>query len=170
VRELTWDTGSLLSEGFSWNPVGIILVRRGGYAVGLAEAGRLVASKVGRRHVQGRTAAGGWSQQRFARRRANQADELVEAVAGHASRILVGEAPGIPGRAGIPAALILGGDRAMCAAVLAERELAPLAELPRRELPDLPDPNAKVLARALWRGRAVWVTGSTAGLTDADCS
>ena len=34
---------------------------------------RRTAHKVGTRHVQSRTAAGGWSQQRYARRRANQA-------------------------------------------------------------------------------------------------
>ena len=40
---------------------------------GVAEGDRLVASKVDSYYVQGRTAAGGWSQQRFARRRENQA-------------------------------------------------------------------------------------------------
>jgi peptide subunit release factor 1 (eRF1) len=39
----------------------------------VADGGRLTASKVDRQYVQGRTAAGGWSQQRFARRRDNQA-------------------------------------------------------------------------------------------------
>src|SRR5262245_53744623 len=53
--------------------VGLLLVRRGGFAVGVAEGARLLASKVGTRYVQGKTKAGGWSQQRYARRRDAQA-------------------------------------------------------------------------------------------------
>src|SRR6266511_3002884 len=60
--------------------LGLLLVRRGGFAVGVATGTELVASKVDSRYVQSRTAAGGWSQQRFARRRENQAKALVEAV------------------------------------------------------------------------------------------
>ena len=67
--------------------IGAVLVRRGGYSVAVVSGGTVLASKTGTRHVQSRTAAGGWSQQRFARRRANQADALVEAVAEHAARI-----------------------------------------------------------------------------------
>ena len=59
--------------------------------------------------MQSRTAAGGWSQQRFARRRANQADELVRAAAEHAVRLLTGIR--VEG-------LVLGGDRALVAALL----------------------------------------------------
>ena len=62
---------------FDHDPLAVVLVRRGGYAVGVASGDRLTAHKVGTRYVQSRTAAGGWSQQRFARRRANQADGLV---------------------------------------------------------------------------------------------
>ena len=146
-------------ERFDQDPLGLVLVRRGGYAVGLATGGRLAATKVGTRHVQSRTAAGGWSQQRFARRRAGQADVLVDAVAGHALAVLLG---GVPSPAtdapGLPRALVVGGDRSLAAAVLSDPRLKALSGLPRRELYDLPDPNRKVLERALWRGRAVRVT------------
>lgn len=74
---------------FDHDPLGVILVRRGGYAVGRVRGGKLLLHKVGTRYVQSRTAAGGWSQQRYARRRDNQADELVGAVVEHAARILV---------------------------------------------------------------------------------
>src|SRR5712671_3453956 len=49
--------------------VGVLLVRLGGYAAGVFTGAppRLVASKVGSRLVHGRSAAGGQSQQRFAR-------------------------------------------------------------------------------------------------------
>jgi hypothetical protein len=136
-------------DDFVHDPLGVLLVRRGGYAVGLAYGTTFSASKVGTRHVQSRTAAGGWSQQRFARRRGNQADELVRAVAEHALRILP---------RGIPAGLVVGGDKAMVRAVLDDPRLAHLEALPRRALYDLPDPRRKVLEEALRRGRAVRVT------------
>ena len=136
-------------EGFAHDPLALLLIRRGGYAVGLARGAALVESKVGTRHVQSRTAAGGWSQQRFARRRGNQADELVRAVAEHTLRILP---------RGIPAGLVVGGDKALVRAVLDDPRLAHLDALPRRELYDLPDPRRSVLEDALRRGRAVRVT------------
>ena len=134
---------------FDHDPLAVVLVRRGGYAVGVASGTRLSAHKVGTRYVQSRTAAGGWSQQRFARRRANQADELVGAAADHAVRLLTGIRP---------AGLVLGGDRALVSALLDDERLAALRDLPRRELYDLPDPRLSVLERALERGRAVRVT------------
>jgi hypothetical protein len=99
--------------------------------------------------VQSRTAAGGWSQQRFARRRANQADGLVDAAAEHAVRLLTGIRP---------AGVVLGGDKALVAALLDDDRLAGLRDLPRRELYDLPDPRLDVLRRAVERGRAARVT------------
>ena len=69
---------------------GVLLVRKGGFAVARLRAAAIVASKVGKRHVQGRTKAGGWSQQRFARRRDNQARAALEAADEHAARILAG--------------------------------------------------------------------------------
>ena len=197
------DGATARFERFGHVPLGLVLVRRGGYAVGLAApvdgpgkpAGTrprgastrdhgemspkegqkppgsrpvvLVASKVGTRHVQSRTAAGGWSQQRFARRRGNQADALVEAVAGHALRILLGgDASPRRGAPGIPRGLVIGGDRALVAQVLEETGLRALGDLPRRELYDLPDPKRAILEEALRRGRAVRVTLSEPDSTD----
>lgn len=137
------------TERFDHTPLAVVLVRRGGYAVGLAEGAAYTTSKVGTRHVQSRTAAGGWSQQRFARRRGNQADELVRAVADHAARLLLSP---------LPAGLVVGGDKALVRDVLADPRLALLGDLPRRELYDLPDPRRSVLEDALRRGRAVRVT------------
>jgi hypothetical protein len=70
--------------------VGVLLVRRGGYAVGVFDGTELAASKTGSSYVQGSTKAGGWSQQRFARRRANQARAAFEAAADAAGRGLAG--------------------------------------------------------------------------------
>ncbi len=143
---------------FLHDPLGVVLVRRGGYAVGLARDGRFLATKVGTRYVQSRTAAGGWSQHRFARRRDNQADALADAVAAHALRILLGdnESPG-PGARDVPRGLVVGGDRTLVSQVLADSRLRALADRPRRELYDLPDPRRDVLDRALERGRAVHI-------------
>lgn len=120
-------------------PFGAVLIRRAGYAVGLFEGTELVGRKVGSRHIHGRTAAGGWSQQRYARRRANQADEIVEACAGAADRILAGAS------AGPPPFLVTGGDRPLVAAVLAG--VAPaLAALPVAAHLGIGTPDAAVLA------------------------
>ncbi|MGA9747743.1 MAG: acVLRF1 family peptidyl-tRNA hydrolase [Nocardioides sp.] len=99
------------SEPLLW---GVLLVRKGGFAVALLDGEQVLASKVGQRHVQGRTKAGGQSQQRFARRRDNQARQAYEAAADHAHRILVGEA------ARPPEVLVCGGDHAAVDAVLAD--------------------------------------------------
>jgi hypothetical protein len=68
--------------------IGLLLVRIGGHSVGIAYHGRIEVSRTDRRLVQGRTAAGGWSQQRFARRRAGQARQALHAAATDAFEIL----------------------------------------------------------------------------------
>lgn len=52
--------------------LGVLLLRMGGYSVGLFKGQRLVASKTGTRYVKGRHSAGGTSQSRFARVREKQ--------------------------------------------------------------------------------------------------
>ena len=158
LRAMAADGASIVATPFTYDPLGVVLVRRGGYAVGVVRGGLLASHKVGARHVQSRTAAGGWSQQRFARRREKQAQELVAAVVGHARRVLLGddESPRV-GADGIPLGLVVGGDRTLVAEVLAAHALRALAGLPRRELPDLPDPGRQVLEEAVRRGRAVRV-------------
>lgn len=127
----------------------LVLIRRGGYAVAHVDGSTLVAHKVGTRHVQSRTAAGGWSQRRFARRRGNQADELVRAVTEHFVRI-------VP--AGIPTGLVVGGDRTLVGEVLDDPRLAWLGELPRREFADIGDPRRAVLDEVVRRARSVRVS------------
>jgi len=119
--------------------LGLVLIRRGGYSVAVVGGGAVLASKTGTRHVQSRTAAGGWSQQRFARRRANQADALVEAVAEHAARIFADHRVEY---------LAAGGDRTLAEQVLAEPVLKRYAALARLPFLDVPDPRAAVLKRA----------------------
>ena len=116
----------------------VVLVRRGRWAVGVFDGDELVVSKVDARQVQGRTAAGGWSQQRFARRRGNQTDAVVEHAAETAARVLLPHAASVEG-------LFRGGDRGLVDAVLADPRLRPLAAL-RREPPlDVGEPTKAVL-------------------------
>ena len=69
--------------------VGVLLVRLGGYAAGVFTGypPALQDAKVGSRLVHGRSAAGGWSQHRFARRREKQANEALDAAADAAAAI-----------------------------------------------------------------------------------
>ena len=116
----------------------VLLIRRNGYAVAQMTAGRVTASKVGSAYVQGRTAAGGWSQQRFARRRDQQVQGLLGSAAEVASRIL------IPVQAQF---LVTGGDRDLIERLLAHSRLASLASLPRGPHLEVGDPrNDDVIA------------------------
>src|SRR2546421_10327739 len=68
--------------------VAALLVRLGGYAVGVFEGERLVASKVGTRFVKGRHKKGGSSANRFRRRREEQARALLDDAAETFERVL----------------------------------------------------------------------------------
>ncbi len=140
--------------------VGVLLVRRGGYACALIEDGAVAASKVGSRYVQSRTAAGGWSQQRFARRRANQADGLVGAAAESAIRILLGARPSPSGR---PDWLVTGGDRPLVEQALADPRLRALARLPRGPQLAIGDPKQDLVDRLPALLRQVSITLSDTG-------
>src|SRR5262249_42820370 len=123
-------------EPIEW---GLLLVRKGGFAVAAGTTPEPDRTKVGRRHVQGRSKAGGWSQQRFARRRDNQARQAYEAAAEHAYRILLHD--------GDPTAVVCGGDRSAVDAVLSEPRLSVLTGRITEPWLAVPDPSAQVLAR-----------------------
>lgn len=142
---------SLVDHALVDRRLGLLLIRRGGYAAGIFDAGTLVMSKVGSRYVQGRTAAGGQSQQRFARRRDNQAAALVGSAVEVAARILAPEVRSL-------AALVTGGDRPLIASALADPRLAKLAALPRGRWLTVGDPRLKVLLEAGENARAVRIT------------
>jgi peptide subunit release factor 1 (eRF1) len=120
---------------------GVLLVRKGGFAVARLAGDRFVESKVGQRHVQGRTKAGGQSQQRFARRRDNQARQAYEAAADHAARILAADA------VGTALLTVTGGDHAAVDEVLADHRLRHLRVV--GPLLDVPDPKRGVLEQAV---------------------
>ena len=121
--------------------VGVLLVRLGGYAAGVFSGSppRLVDSKTGSRPVHGRSAAGGWSQQRFARRRENQAATALRAAADAAAEVF--------GRYGPDRldAVVLGGDKRSAAGLADDARLEKyLAKATGRFL-TVPDPRLAVL-------------------------
>jgi len=118
---------------------GVLLVRKGGFAIARLRGEEVVESKVGQRHVQGRSKAGGQSQQRFSRRRDNQARAAYEAAAGHAERILTGQLT----------ALVCGGDRTAVEQVLEDPRLQHLTRVRVDPWLAVPDPRRAVLEQAV---------------------
>ena len=139
-----------VADALAERGVGVVLVRLGGHAAGVAVGRRLVVSKVGSRQVHGRSAAGGWSQQRFARRREGQVRVALDAAAQTVADVLLPHA-------GTLEAVVAGGERTSVDAVLAARRLAPLRDLVRGRLLDVPDPRQKVLETAPDLLRRVWI-------------
>lgn len=137
-------TGDLGEHVLRERRVGVLLVRRGGHAAGLFDGSRLIASKVGSSYVQGATKAGGWSQQRFARRRANQASAAFAEATEAAVRVL--------GDAKVDA-LVAGGDRDAVRTVLTDRRLTHLS--PVGPWLTVKDPKLRVLADMPEQFRAV---------------
>jgi hypothetical protein len=137
---------ALLGHLASVGPLGLILVRGGAHSVGVAVDGVVARSSTDRAYLQGRTAAGGWSQQRFARRRGNQRAASLADAADTAVRVLLPEHL---------AGLVLGGDRVALADVLADPRLAPLAALPTRTFADVPEPRRAVLDDVATRSLSV---------------
>jgi hypothetical protein len=153
--------------------VGVLLVRLGGYAAGVFTGypPALGAAKVGSRPVHGRSAAGGWSQHRFARRREKQANEALSAAADAAVLIFGGGAGGqkgggaAAGRRPQPAAarldaVVLGGDRRAVADLRDDSRLAPYFSLATERFLTVPDPKRTVLLEAAKQFTAVriWLT------------
>jgi hypothetical protein len=126
--------------------VGVLLVRLGGFAVGVFDGTELAESKVDSRQVHGRAAAGGWSQKRFARRREGQVRVAGEAAADVAFRLLVGKSLD---------AVVTGGERRAVGAVLADDRLASLQSLVVERFLTVPDPKKTVLEATPEQFRAV---------------
>lgn len=134
--------------------VAVLLVRLGGYAVGVLDGERLVASKVGSRFVKGRHRKGGSSANRFRRRREEQARALAEEAAETAVRVLE------PWRDRVEFTA-LGGDRGAVDAVLAARPgLAWLRERAHPRFFTVSEPRQRVLEALPYGLYAAEVTAS----------
>jgi hypothetical protein len=140
--------GGLVGHAVAQRQVGVLLVRLGGHAAGVFAGTRLVTSKVGSRQVHGRSAAGGWSQHRFARRREGQVRTALSAAVEVAAATLVPAAAGLD-------AVVLGGDRRAVDTVLADPRLAVLRPLVVEARLDVPDPRLRVLQQVPQQFRAV---------------
>lgn len=118
---------------------GVLLVRLGGYAAGVFTGYPpvLADAKTGSRLVHGRSAAGGWSQHRFARRREKQAGEALRAAADTAV-LVFGRGPRLD-------ALVLGGDKRAAAELRDDPRLAPYLALATDRFLTVPDPKRAVL-------------------------
>ena len=121
--------------------VAALLVRLGGYAIGVFDGERLVASKVGSRFVKNRHKKGGSSANRFRRRREEQARALIGEAAETTVRVLE------PWRDQVEF-VAFGGDLGAITRVL---ETSPdLGWLSPRSIPrffTVPDPRRRVLER-----------------------
>jgi hypothetical protein len=137
--------------------VAVLLVRLGGYAAGVFAGAppRLVASKVGSRLVHGRSAAGGTSQQRFARRREKQAREALEAAADCAAGVFGPVSGDLD-------AVVLGGDKRAMAALREDVRLRPYFDIAVDRFLTVPDPRLAVLQGTprLFRGIRIRLTGA----------
>jgi hypothetical protein len=179
------DIEEFLDEAMRPRRLGLLLARQASVAVGIAEGPRLVVSKVDTYYVQSRTAAGGWSQQRFARRRANQARAAAESAADQAVRILLtavdppvaadgtagAQAPDDSRRAADRqaavdyeigasarlAAVVTGGDRRAVAAILADPRLSPVRPLVADRFLAVGEPRRRTLEEAVQLARQVRV-------------
>ena len=152
--------------------VGVLLVRLGGYAAGVFTGSppRLADAKTGSRPVHGRSAAGGRSQHRFARRREKQANEALQAAANTAVDVFgrwPGAGPDGAGHGGQPGGLItatggvaeserrprldavvLGGDKRAIAELREDPRLAPYLRIATDRFLTVPDPRRRVLEDA----------------------
>ena len=142
---------------------GVLLVRLGGYAAGVFTGypPELADAKTGSRLVHGRSAAGGWSQHRFARRREKQVNEALDAAARAAADVfgrwgetrarsgeLITARSGDAKAARRPQldAVVLGGDKRAMAELRQDPRLAPYVAIATERFLTVPDPKRAVLA------------------------
>ncbi|MFI9818792.1 acVLRF1 family peptidyl-tRNA hydrolase [Saccharothrix variisporea] len=138
----------LLTLALARRRIGLVLVRLGGHSVGVAVDGVVEVSTTDSRQVHGRNKAGGWSQQRFARRREGQARVALQAAADDVARVLLPVVGSLD-------AVVLGGDRQALDVLRADRRLAPVFALASPRVLDVPEPRRSVLDEAAQRARAV---------------
>jgi len=142
------DLAALVDRASAERVAAVLLLRRGGAVVGVVHVdgagARVLGSRVRTAYVQSRTAAGGWSQQRYARRRAGQSAGLVHDAASTAGQVW---GPHLAALARPGALLCTAGDRGLLDQALSELPAAAAApaDLPRQELELRGDPRRRVL-------------------------
>ena len=146
--------------------IGLVLVRLGGHSIGVAFGGKVEVSTTDRKQVHGRIRAGGWSQQRFARRREGQARVALQAAADDVVRVLV------PRLAELDS-VVLGGDWQALDVLRVDRRLRDVFAKAEERVLDVPEPRRAILDEAAERARCVEIviqdtraTGSPADRMD----
>jgi hypothetical protein len=142
---------ALVAHALLPRTIALVLVRLGGHSVGIARDGRVEVSRTDRHLVHGRSAAGGWSQQRFARRRAGQARHALQDAAKDVFEVLVPKLSEVD-------AVVLGGDRRALDELREDRRLAPLFARAEPRVLEVAEPSFAVLAEAAVRALSVQVT------------
>ncbi|MGQ9571906.1 MAG: acVLRF1 family peptidyl-tRNA hydrolase [Dehalococcoidia bacterium] len=149
-----WDTSHLRALLDRKYLVGVVLLRLGGYSVGVFEGERLLTSKTGTRFVKGRHKAGGRSQRRFARRREEQIRELFD----KACTVVATKFAPYEGQLDY---VFLGGDRLTLRAFLKRCEyLQRLADKTMARVLNVPEPRYETLRNApslIWKTRVFMV-------------
>jgi hypothetical protein len=128
--------------------IALLLVRLGGHSLGVAEGDRVVLSRTDRKPVHGRNSAGGWSQQRFARRREGQVRQALQAAAQDAFEVLVPELSTVD-------AVVLGGDQRALEILRSDRRLGKIFERAQARVLDVGEPRRSILDEAARRARSV---------------
>ena len=121
--------------------VAALLVRLGGYAIGVFDGERIVAAKIGSRFVKNRHKKGGSSATRFRRRREEQARGLIEEAAATAVGLLE------PWRDRVEFVAFGGSREAISELLEASPQLAWLRERTLERFFTVPDPRRRVLER-----------------------
>jgi hypothetical protein len=140
--------GPLVAHVLVPRRIALVLVRLGGHSVGVARGGVVELSRTDRHLVQGRSAAGGWSQQRFARRRQGQARQALRAAADDVFEVILPRLSEVD-------AVVLGGDRRALDELREDRRLEPVFARAEPRVLDLPEPRRSVLEDAAERAIAV---------------
>lgn len=130
--------------------IGLLLVRLGAHSVGISYDGTVETSSTDRHLVHGRNKAGGWSQQRFARRREGQSRRSLESAAEAAARVLLPVENTLDG-------LVLGGDRQALDVLREDPKLKGLLATAQDRVLDVPEPRRAVLDEAARRAIAAEV-------------
>jgi hypothetical protein len=107
-----------------------------------------VLSRTDRKPVHGRNSAGGWSQQRFARRREGQVRQALQAAAQDAFEVLVPELSTVD-------AVVLGGDQRALEILRSDRRLGKIFERAQARVLDVGEPRRSILDEAARRARSV---------------
>ncbi|WP_406689676.1 acVLRF1 family peptidyl-tRNA hydrolase [Saccharopolyspora sp. ID03-671] len=147
---------SLVEHVSATRRIGLVLVRLGAHSVGVAVDGVVESSSTDRHLVHGRNKAGGWSQQRFARRREGQSARSLASAADAVARTLLPVAGELDG-------LVLGGDHKALRALREDRRLTGLLDRAEQRVLDVPEPRHAVLDDAARRAVAVEIEIRDAG-------